>query len=585
MYLRKLRKKIAMILAAGSVAGAVFAPSWMPRAEAFGLWDVVGGVIGTAQAYGAWFNAYIEAASFISNQNETLIQEIQRTGELSNNPKEIALVDDVMNQLLDRGKYSVDARSLPFKWNVFQSNTVNACCYYNNLICVYHGVIAEMHYDRDMMAGILAHEMTHGIKHHTQKSVAEANAKAYGLNWLSQYYNPGNLQNFVQALYNYDIAKNTILPNEYEADEEGFYLAASAGFNPGGMPATLAGLWRVSNYKTHADFADFTSPNDHPDSDKRLDKACKLLTEYSYNHVKIVDRTKVYVDDTLIYDTQPEGEYPAMEKACLVAGGLAKEFHDKRLGSMWPFERDANGKVSYAPIGDAKKWAKAAIHEAGNAELLEKLVTAAYSADSKSGIREELYEKELNRLQEYAERTERLSDLDQTYAARKLENSAAYLSLGHPRQAEFEANCALANSDELKNPGISQAHALKGLVRMDQKDLGNAEKEMDLALSADPHNVLALTGRASLLCEKGDNQKALEACQQALQMRANNAFVYSLQGRVYDRMGNEAKALESFQRAQQIDVNTSIPGKYAAMLSGEIAPETQVPEAAEEVEE
>lgn len=580
MNLKKLRKKIAMTLAAGCVAGAVFAPVWMPTAEAAGVWDLVGIGIGVAQAYDAWFSAYLEASSFISDQNATLGQEIQRSGELSQNPREIALVDGVMEQLLDRGKYSVDARSLPFKWYVFQSNVPNACCYYNNLICVYHGIIAEMHFDRDMMAGVLGHEMTHGIKHHTIKNIAKMNAEKFGLQMLSQYYNPGNLKQFVNDLYNYDIAKNTVLPNEYEADEEGFYLVASAGFNPGGMAATVAALWRLDGYQTRADFSDFQAPRDHPDSDKRLDKACKLLTEYSYNHVKIVDHTQVFVDDTMVYNALPQGEYPAMEVACLVAGGLAKEFHDKRLGSMWPFEHKADGSVVYEPVGDAKKWAKDAIREAGNAALLEDLVTKAYSADSKSGIRDELYEKELERLQGYADRTERLSELDKEYAARKIENSAAYMAMGSQRQAEFEVNLAIANGKELKKPLLSQAHAVKGFVKANQNLIAEAEKEMDEALVLDPMNVTALTGRAAIYCDKGEMEKALAACQQSLRVRANNPTAYDLLGKIYDKMGDMNKALASFQRAQELDGNIRIPDKYAAMIAGE--PMTEASAAEEE---
>ena len=581
MNLRKLRKKIAMTLAAGCVAGAVFAPAGMPTAEAAGVWDLVGIGIGVAQAYDAWFSAYLVASSFVANQNETLGQEIQRSGELSQNPREIALVDGVMEQLLDRGKYSVDARSLPYKWYVFKSNERNAVCYYNNLICVYHGIIAEMHFDRDMMAGVLGHEMTHGMNHHTQKNIAKQMAEKLGIQMLSRYYNPGNLKQFVIDLYNYDIAKNTILPNEYEADEEGFYIAASAGFNPGGVPATLAALWRLDGYQTRADFSDFQKPRDHPDADKRLDKACKLLNEYSYNHVKIVDRTKVFVDDTMVYNALPQGEYPAMEVACLVAGGLAKEFHDKRLGSMWPFEHKADGSVVYEPIGDAKKWAKDAIREAGNAALLEDLVTKAYSADSKSGIRDELYEKELERLQAYAERTENLSKLDKEYAARKIDNSVFYTETGSQRQAEIEVNFAIANGNKLKKPVLSQAHAVKGLVKARQNLLPEAEKEMAEALALDSMNVTALTGRAAIYGEKGEMEKALAACQQALRVKADNPWAYSIQGQIYDKMGDADKALASFQRAQELDANWRLPDKYAAMLAGEM-PEAQAPDAEEE---
>ena len=130
MNLRKLRKKLSMMLAAGCVAGSVFAPAGLPKAEAFGIFDAVGIGIGIAQAYDAWFSAYLEASSFLSDQNGTLELEKQRSGELSQDPREINLVNNVMEQLLDRGKYSVDSRSLPFRWEVFQTNVNNACCYY-----------------------------------------------------------------------------------------------------------------------------------------------------------------------------------------------------------------------------------------------------------------------------------------------------------------------------------------------------------------------------------------------------------------------------------------------------------------------
>ncbi len=580
MNLRRLRKKIAMTLAAGCVAGSLFAPVWMPRAEAFGWVDAVNIIVGGAQVYGMYFNYFMEKSSYISDQNAVLGEVTQSYGAPSSNSRDIAFVDGVMEQLLDRGKYSVDARSLPYKWWVLENNNVNAFCAYNNLVCVFSGLLIESHYDRDMVAGVLAHEITHGMNHHTMKANAKKMAEVYGVDYLHRIFGNENTADITKILLNYDLKKNTDLPLEYEADEEGFYIAASAGFNPGGVPAMMAALWRTDGYRTYADFSDVLTPNNHPDSDKRLDKACKLLTEYSYNHVKIIDRTKVYVDDTLICDVQPEGEYPAMEKACLVAGGLAKEFHDKRLGSMWPFEHKADGSVVYDSIGDAKKWAKDAIREAGNAALLEDLVTKAYSADSKSGIRDELYGKELERLQEYADRTERLSKLDKDYAARKIENGAAYMAMGSPRQAEFEVNLAIANGDKLKKPALSQAHAVKGYVKALQNLVPEAEKEMDAALALDPMNVTALTGRAAIYCDKGETEKALAACQQALRVRANNPTAYDIQGRVYDKMGDVNKALASFQRAHELDGNIRIPNKYAAMIAGE--PLTEEPATEEE---
>ena len=96
-------------------------------------------------------------------------------------------------------------------------------------------------------------------------------------------------------------AKAITLPSEHEADEGGFYLMTSAGFNPGGGAAAMARMNYYVRYETEDiyEFDAHDKPNeetfsDHPDTEVREEKLLKLMTDYSCGHITVEKLERQY---------------------------------------------------------------------------------------------------------------------------------------------------------------------------------------------------------------------------------------------------------------------------------------------------
>ncbi|MBO4853120.1 MAG: M48 family metallopeptidase, partial [Schwartzia sp.] len=234
-------------LAAAGLAAITLAAPVLPaapiaaRAEAASSGDVftaLAGVLGTAGMYSAYLSAVLDAGNNAYYQEQTRLYDENENG-VDRNPINHQIVDDVMHGLVENGTYVLDIRSLPFRWNVNNSEEFNAACFPTNYITVNRGLINGLNGNVDELAGVLAHEMTHGVKLHAAYNYARAAAQSFGISFLGMVTGAVS-PDVVGVLADYSVAKNVILPAEYEADEGGFYLAASAGFNPGGPAAAMA---------------------------------------------------------------------------------------------------------------------------------------------------------------------------------------------------------------------------------------------------------------------------------------------------------------------------------------------------------
>ena len=205
-------------------AGRAFASSgdvWLAAAEALGV----------AGAYSACLHEILTLGNNAYAQLQTLQMDTKSRG-VDENTLDVQTVNQVMRQLTEKGEYVLDARSLPFRWQVNDNEEFNACCYPTNYISVNKGLVRGMECNPDEIAAVLGHEMTHGLRQHSAHGYAKAVAVLYGMAFLN--ISTGAMDGgTMMALADYSIAKNVTLPTEYEADEGGFYLMTSAGFNPG----------------------------------------------------------------------------------------------------------------------------------------------------------------------------------------------------------------------------------------------------------------------------------------------------------------------------------------------------------------
>ncbi|WP_318253629.1 M48 family metalloprotease [Selenomonas sp. AB3002] len=75
---------------------------------------------------------------------------------------------------MEKGDYALKADSLPFLWSINDSNDFNAACYPTNYISINRALVRGLQCDRDELAAVLAHEMTHGLRQHSAHNYAKA---------------------------------------------------------------------------------------------------------------------------------------------------------------------------------------------------------------------------------------------------------------------------------------------------------------------------------------------------------------------------------------------------------------------------
>ena len=547
------------ITASGALAAMLLLPATAPKAEAVDVFDVLGGIYGVSETYSEYLDYMLDTGNLAENQYSTQQKDVADKGP-DLNDEEVALVDQVMHQLLNQGKYVLDVQSLPFRWKVTNRSDFNACCYSSDYISVNRGLLLGLHNNPDEVAAVLGHEMTHGLEQHAAHNLANIMAQQYGISLLQQSTNvlAGTV---IGVLGNYSAAKNIVLPSEADADQGGFYLMVSAGFNPGGTPAAMSRMQYFT--QNVADFSDFFNPSDHPNTDKRLLTTSKLMSQYGYNHVEVRNGNEVWVDGKLLvkaentatdYDNSPENAY-------LIAGGIVKGLHDYRVLALWDFHPVdggvdyLNGDAVYAPL-------KAAVSKNGQSALLEKLVSDAYAADVKSGNRDTINAELAKYTQKLQEKAEKAKKAEPEHAERMLHNGAMYNDQGQPDLALFEVQRSLNYG-----PATADTYAVRGVSYALKGNYDKALADCSQALTLDANSPIVYTNRAVIYHAMGNDEAALADCQKALMIDTNIKAAYKMEAEIYDGRGDHDSALKNYRKYKILAPKAQdIPEAYASEL-------------------
>ena len=553
-------------LAAALLATTVFLPAapFVPQAEAASNTDVftaLAGVLGTAGMYSSYLSAIMDAGNNAYYQEQTRLYDAHENG-VDRNPMNHQIVGEVMEGLVERGNYVLDIRSLPFRWNVNDSAEFNAACFPTNYITVNKGLVVGLNGNVDEIAGVLAHEMTHGIKLHAAYNYARAAAQAFGINFLGMV--TGAVRpDVVGVLADYSVAKNVILPAEYEADEGGFYLAASAGFNPGGPAAAMARMDYLTKHPDTFDRSYGADPYDHPDTDKREAKLATMMSEYSAGHVTVKDRKEILIDgqpllsasySTEVYDDTPEQAY-------LIAGGLARAFHEYTTAEAWNFRPGANGRIDYLDDNRVYEYLKDAV-ERNHAEAdLERLVRAAYAVESASGTREKMAAAENERLAYWQERMAKNAAADKKLVERLYKNADAYNDINEPELSIEEG----ARTFDCDNAGVKLAgiYAVRGRAKALQGDFAGAMEDCDYAVSLDPNDAYVYLNRAETKRAQGLPEEALLDIRRSISLDPKAIAAHKMAADVEDELGNTEAALADYANYHKLVPDApDIPDEY-----------------------
>ena len=553
-------------LAAALLATTAFLPAapFVPQAEAASNTDVftaLAGVLGTAGMYSSYLSAIMDAGNNAYYQEQTRLYDAHENG-VDRNPMNHQIVGEVMEGLVERGNYVLDIRSLPFRWNVNDSAEFNAACFPTNYITVNKGLVVGLNGNVDEIAGVLAHEMTHGIKLHAAYNYARAAAQAFGINFLGMV--TGAVRpDVVGVLADYSVAKNVILPAEYEADEGGFYLAASAGFNPGGPAAAMARMDYLTKHPDTFDRSYGADPYDHPDTDKREAKLAAMMSEYSAGHVTVKDRKEILIDgqpllsasySTEVYDDTPEQAY-------LIAGGLARAFHEYTTAEAWNFRPGTNGRIDYLDDNRVYEYLKDAV-ERNHAEAdLERLVRAAYAGESASGAREKMAAAENERLAYWQERMAKNAAADKKLVERLYKNADAYNDINEPELSIEEG----ARTFDCDNAGVKLAgiYAVRGRAKALQGDFAGAMEDCDYAVSLDPNDAYVYLNRAETKRAQGLPEEALLDIRRSISLDPKAIAAHKMAADVEDELGNTEAALADYANYHKLVPDApDIPDEY-----------------------
>ena len=559
------KRRVAAGLAALALCAPVLPSAPMAaRAEAANSTDVftaLAGVLGTAGMYSSYLSAILDAGNNAYYQEQTRLYDAHENG-VDRNPADHRIVDAVMEGLVTQGTYVLDIRSLPFRWNLNNSAEFNAACFPTNYITVNKGLVVGLNGNIDEIAGVLAHEMTHGVKLHAAYNYARAAAQAFGINFLGMV--TGAVRpDVVGVIADYSVAKNVILPAEYEADEGGFYLAASAGFNPGGPAAAMARMDYMTKHPDTFDRSYGADPYDHPDTDKREAKLAAMLSAYSAGHVAVKDRKEVLIDGqpllSAMYSTEVYDDTP--EQAYLIAGGLAHAFHDLDSAEAWAFRPGENGRVAYLTDDRVYSYLQAAVEKNHADAELERLVRAAYAAESTTGAREKMRAEEAERLAFWQERMAKNAAANEKLVERLYKNADAYNDINEPELSITEG--ARTFGCDNQNVKIAGVYAVRGRAKALMGDFEGAMADCDYAVSLDPKDAYVFLNRAEVKRAQGLPEAALADIAQSIALDPKAIAAHKMAADVEDELGNHESARNHYAAYHKlVPEATDIPDEY-----------------------
>lgn len=563
-----MRKKFSAALAVAVLAAGMFVP--MPRAQAIDAWAIAAQALGVFGAYKSSLAAVLAMGNDVHAQVESRRQDLAEQGR-AKSESDIHLVDGIMERLVEHGDYVLRANSLPFTWALTDSPVFNAACYPTDYVTINRGLVHGLNGNVDELAAVLGHEMTHGLRQHSAHNYAKAAAQYYGMAFLNM--NTGLMDwGKMNALVNYSIAKNVTLPTEYEADEGGFRIMTSAGFNPGGGAAAMARMGYYLTYETQ-ELQEYQDPtqkdlpqddfSDHPATEKRENRLAQYMTDYSAGHVTVKDRKTVCIDGTPLftvtwtdenYDNSPENAY-------LAAGALARAFHDFDSAEDWGIVLTRDGGVAMrgdARVNELLYYFLKTSHTGGQ---LRDLVQAAYAGEAASGAREKLRVEEQARADAHAKERAAVEAADAKAIEKMRENSDAYSDYGDTARALALMERVFASPND-KDRALS--YVIRARAYAARGDAAAALRDADRGVAEGEKNVLTWVNRADVRRTLGDREGALSDCMKAMEVDAKSPYAYLIAGELYDEMEDTVQAQTYFKKLYEVEPRAvaRIPDTY-----------------------
>ena len=544
------------------------------------FWAAAAEAAGVYAAYKSTLTTILRLGNNVNAQMAARRQDIEKNGQDKNN-LDVKLIDDIMTRLVNNANYELRINSLPFVWSVNDSDKFNASCYPMNYISINRGLIRSFNLNEDEIASVLAHEMTHGIEQHSAKNYAKAIAQSLGLMMVGVNIESANVDwSKMSGIVNYSIAKSITLPTEHEADEGGFFLLTSAGFNPGGSAAAMSRMNYYLRYETQDmwEFDPHDKPNeqtmsDHPDTEVREEKLSKLLTDFSCGHVTVkrVERIyKVFIDDEEIFTAENLGEiYRNAERAYFFAGGLARAFHDYENFSDWNFQELAGSRTDFLTDDKVYKTLREVSFEKNLGEKIQSAVNSAYENETPE-TRQKYTDTENKRKNYWQKIKAETISAKKIMADRLRINADVYNDYGQGELALKE----IARAIEAENQNnMAECLGIRGRAKAICGDYDGALIDVNSAVAQDSKNLYNFLNRADVFHMRGEVDFALADIDSALKIDDKNPIPYRLRGDIYDELGKFELAEENYKACYILAKRNpkSIPKNYLEKIDPETA--------------
>ena len=547
-------------------------------------WAVAAEALGVLAAYQSTLKEILALGNNVNAQMEVRRQDIEQNG-VDKNKRDVELVDSIMTRLVNGGQYELRVNSLPFVWSVNDSEKFNAACFPMNYISVNRGLVRGLNGDENQIAAVLAHEMTHGLEQHSAKSYAQAVAQSLGAMMVGMNVDGRNGVDIdwskFAGMVDYSIAKNINVPVEYAADEGGFYLMTSAGFNPGGGAAAMNRLGYYVRYETR-DVMEFSvrdkssdeTFSDHPDTENREAKMVEFMTAYGGGHVTVerVGRAyKVFVDGIELFYSVNIGDNPtgAAVNAYYFAGGLSKAFHDYDNVNAWNFRRGATNQTDFLTDDFAYRELREISLMYNLGDKVQAAVTMAYRNETPA-TRKKIRDDDEARKKFWAKIKSDADNAKVKAAAQLRVNADAYNDHGQGVLAlkQIERALAAKNQDD-----VAECLSIRGRAKAICGDYDGALADTDAAVEQDPANLFNFLNRADVRHMRGELDLAFEDIDRALAIDANTAVAYKLRGDIFDEQGKSAQAEENYRKCYELSKKNprSIPKEYLEKIDPKAA--------------